>query len=122
EQATAFIRAGQEATRAKRWEAALAVADRGLKVVDPPAVKELAEWRSNVCVQWADEERKQGAINRAADVLAKARDTNPKDRDLVSGVVYLAQESVKMLDESKGPAAAAAQLARLRERFPDVKD
>jgi tetratricopeptide (TPR) repeat protein len=123
QQAYLFLRPAEALIKDGKWDAALAVAERGLHTVDAePARKKLLGWRAEVYLRRAQTEWKKGAFDRAAAVLVKGLEVAPADRDLGNAVLYLAQEWLKAADTSGGPQAAAAALAEMRRQFPAVKD
>jgi tetratricopeptide (TPR) repeat protein len=123
QQAYLFVRPAEALVKDRKWDAALAVAERGLQTVDTePARKKLRGWRADLYLRQAQTEWKKGAFDRAAAVLAKGLEVAPADRDLANAVLYLAKERLKAADASGGPPAAATALAELRRQFPAAKD
>lgn len=120
----AFIRFGEK-RRKEDWEAALLVADRGLKVAPEAERKKLLEWRTSVFrqrSQWLLEEEQGPDVDGSLQVLARAYDLDPADEDIIDGIAYHTQQALELLESKSGVEPMIKHYAAIVERFPRVKE
>jgi tetratricopeptide (TPR) repeat protein len=117
-----FLHEGEKRIKAEGWDAGLAVADRGLKVLSPAEGKALSKWRISVFRRWSQERLAQADADGSLKVLARAYALDPKDKEVVAGIAYHAQEALRKVEAKSGVAAAAAHFEALRKQFPEVAE
>jgi tetratricopeptide (TPR) repeat protein len=117
-----FIFHGEKRIKADGWDAGLAVADRGLKVLSPSEGKALSKWRISVFRHWSQERLDQADADGSLKVLARAYALDPKDKEAVAGIAYHTQEALRKVEDRSGVAAAVAHFKALRKQFPDVAE
>jgi tetratricopeptide (TPR) repeat protein len=118
--AAPFLRVASDLCDDKQWREAVAVIERGLKAVQNDSTAKLRAWLVQVHAQWAEAQRKDRNYDQGIDALAAMWKKTGEERAAREAIEYFAQESLREVEESGGPAAAAALLVRLRKEFPSV--
>ena len=120
----AFIRFGDK-RRKDDWEAALSVAERGLKAVPESEREALLEWRSGVFrqrSQWLLEEEQGPDAEGSLQVLARAYALDPRDEEIIAGIAYHTQQALSLLEKKSGVKGMSEHYAALRKQFPKVEE
>jgi hypothetical protein len=110
--------------KADGWDAGIAYADRGLKLLPEENAADLRRWRSGAYRQWSQEHLEGGDHDASLKVLAAGLAATPKDFDLLLGLEYHVHQALKTLS-TKDPEAAAAHFRAVAKAFPadrEVKD
>jgi tetratricopeptide (TPR) repeat protein len=116
-----YIRHGEKHLK-DGWEAGLAVADRGLRRLAAAEAKELIAWRSGLFRRWSQSLLEKGDVEGSLKVLARAYALDPKDKDVIAGIAYHAQEALRILEDRSGPAGLIAHYRALQTSFPAVDE
>jgi tetratricopeptide (TPR) repeat protein len=117
-----FSRYGEKCLR-ESWEAALAVARRGLKVLPEGEAPQLRAWRSGVFRRWSQWllDQKQGQdVAGSLKVLARGYALDPNDEAIMAGLAYHTQEALRILEARSGLKAVIEHYRALRKQFPKV--
>jgi tetratricopeptide (TPR) repeat protein len=120
-QARLFTNLGQEAVKAREWEKAISLAERGLKKVDPEPAKRLRSWRNGVYLRWSDAEEKAGHFEKAVAVLEQAMTADPAERDFPNNLGCLVRDGAKKLHDAGKRAEAKQTLLQMQKRFARCK-
>jgi tetratricopeptide (TPR) repeat protein len=113
--------AGAKHVKAEDWDAALAVVERGLKVLEGDEARKMKAWRSSVFRQWSQSLLKKKDADGSMKVLARAYALDPSDKEIHEGVEYHAQEALPMIEAKVGREAMVKHFQALRAQFPQVK-
>jgi tetratricopeptide (TPR) repeat protein len=119
-----FIRHGEQRHK-EDWEAALGVADRGLKALPATDRPALLKWRSGVFrrrSQWLLEPEQGPDVAGSMQVLARAHALDTGDESTIAGIAYHTQEALPLLERRSGVKAMSEHFAALRREFPRVKE
>lgn len=119
-----FIRHGDRCGR-DDWEAALAVAERGLKWLPEGEHKALRRWRVSVFRQRSQallESEPTPDVVGSLQVLGRAYALDPANDDLMAGIAYHTQEALAVLERGPGVKEMGKHFAALRREFPAVKE
>jgi tetratricopeptide (TPR) repeat protein len=103
--------------RAAGWEAGIAYADRGMKLLSEDKSAVLRWWRGSAYRQWSQEHLAKGDFDGSLKVLAAGLDVTSKDRDLTDGLDYHVHKALKVL-HAKDSEAAAAHFTAVSKQFP----
>jgi len=122
EEARLFEQRGEESIQTGHWDTAIALADRGLAMVDSAARKELQDWRVGAFLRQSNAALQAGDFKRAALVLETGLKLEPTDGRLKNNVAYLAQQWGQSINAKDGFAAAVDVLVELRKRFPQIDE
>jgi tetratricopeptide (TPR) repeat protein len=117
-----FVRLGDKQIKADCWEAGLAVAERGLKVLPPAEGKALTRWRTNVFRRWSKERLAMADVDGSMKVLARAYALDSADKEVVKGIAIHTEEALRKLEDKSGVEAAVTHFEALRKQFPDVPE
>lgn len=115
-----FQRHGEDLRSQQGWAAALAVVDRGLRVVSPAEAKKILEWRTSLFRRWSQDLLKKMDIAGSLNILAKAYALDPKDRDLADGIAYHTQAALAHYGHDKDLKRAIAHYQEIRRRVPEA--
>jgi tetratricopeptide (TPR) repeat protein len=91
-QAWVYVKPGEELINARKWHAAMLVAEEGLTKLDPAPRQELVTWRNNLYVRWVDSEIRAGQFHAAADALSRGFDVKTNDPRLGQMASYLGHQ------------------------------
>ncbi len=117
-----FMRLGEQRIKQRKtFEAGLAVAQRGLRLLPVKDCKELRQWQSTLFRRWSQDLLDKQDPDGSLKVLARAYALDPQDREIINGIAYHAQKSLQML-ESQGLPALVAHFRALRGQFPKVDE
>ncbi len=119
-----FIRHGEQRHK-DDWEAALAVAERGLKVLPEADRPALLKWRSGVFrrrSQWLLEAEQGPDVAGSMQVLARAYALDAGDESIIAGIAYHTQEALPLVERRSSVKAMSEHFAALRREFPKVKE
>lgn len=117
-----FERLGGRHVQAGEWDAALAVVDRGLRVVDKDEAKVLAAWRTKAYRLWSQDLLGKADFEGSLTVLGRAYDADPADREVHAGVAHHTHTALPAIEAKNGRDAMAAHFAELTRRFPKIKE
>lgn len=121
-EADLYQREGQKLTRAGRWEAAVALAGRGLKAVGDGPRKELTGYRNGLYLNWSNALAEKKQFEAALDVLTKGLAADPTDDRLRNNArVYALKQGEGLLAAGKDDDALAA-LRRAARAVPGAAD
>ena len=120
--AYAYIYPGEKLAQAQDWEAALELAATGLKTLPPVAQEKLHNWRNNVFNLWTITtiEKKDYAVT--ADILERAIEADPKERDFIRNLGFVIQEWLIATEAKEGLAAAEKLVSEIARRFGEIRD
>lgn len=110
--------------QAAGWEAGIAYADRGLKLLPANKAADLRRWRGSAYRQWSQEHIEKGNFDGSLKVLSAGLAATPKDNALRDGLQFHTLKALEVLHR-KDPAAAVAQFHAVGDAFPTdrgVKD
>jgi hypothetical protein len=113
--------AGAKHVQAEEWDAALAVVERGLKVLEGDEAKKMKVWRSKMFRQWSQTLLKKKDADGSMKALARAYALDPGDKEIHDGVEFHAQEALPIVESRDGREAMVKHFQALREQFPQVK-
>jgi tetratricopeptide (TPR) repeat protein len=74
-----YIHWGEKILKEKKWEDALALANRGLPKVNGKSREELKDWRNGLYIRWSEGFIKTADFEKALTILKQGLDTDPKD-------------------------------------------
>lgn len=117
-QSWVFSRQGEGKIKARDWDGALALADAGLRVVDPSARRRLERWRVNVVRRWSKSAIDAKKFALAMDVVEQGLKRTPKNYTLQRDLGYIAQEWTGNVAALEGDKSAQLLAVKLRKRFP----
>lgn len=117
-----FEIAGDEKLQKEEWEAGLAFAERGGKVLSEAEQARLKPWRSGVYRRWSQTLLEKNDYPGSLKVLAAGYKLDPKDGELHEGIAYHTQEALKLADAKDGLKEARAHYAAIKEQFPLAKE
>jgi tetratricopeptide (TPR) repeat protein len=120
-----FIGIGERRLKEGGWEAALAVAERGLRVLPEADARKVREWRGGVFrlwSQWFLDEKQGQDVEGSMKVLARAYALDENDKTVLAGLAYHTQEALRILDRKRGLKAMVEHYQALRKQFPRVDD
>jgi tetratricopeptide (TPR) repeat protein len=117
-----FVRHAEALIKDKSWDAGLAVADRGARLLPEDEVKKLLEWRSNVYRRWSQSLLEKGEVDESAKVLARAFAQNSEDKEIIAGIAFHTRETLLIADRKSGPAGTIEQFKAIRQQFPNLDD
>ena len=112
-QAWVFIAPAEKLVEHSKWEEALAVAEAGLKKIDPASRGNLQQWRADLFARWSGRELDQDRFEEAARVLRNGLQTFPEDERLRNNLGYVAQQWAWETYQRDGLAAARSVLLGL---------
>ena len=118
-QSWVFVLRGQQLVKAKNWEAALANAEEGLKVVDEKARKDLEKWKLSVLFSWSTELLDAKKYAEAIDVIELGLKSS-SDWRLAQRLRYVAQQWCRQESEANGASAGNLLISELIKRFPNT--
>lgn len=120
--AYAFEYLGWRLFREKGPEAALPLAERGLKLLAGKDATQLREWRSAVYRRWSQSLLDKKDIDGSLKVLGEAYKLDKADKEVHDGVAFHVQEALPLADKAGGVAAVTAHYQQAVKAFPDVAE
>jgi tetratricopeptide (TPR) repeat protein len=116
-----FQRHGDRHVKAREWEAAIGVVERGLMVLSPEQCRSLKAWRSDVFRWWSQVLLDEKDCDGSLKVLARAYALDPTDRAVIDGIGFHTHESLATIEAKDGREKMAAHFRVLRDQFPRVE-
>ena len=105
-------------SKAAKWEAAVAIAERGLKIVSEKPRKELTDTRNGVYLNWSNTHVKAKEYEKALEVLKKAMKADPKDDRFRNNSVAVYDSWAEPLMKKKDWAGAIKVYQKGLGQFP----
>eukprot|EP00913_Durusdinium_trenchii_P008797 g8263.t1 len=119
-QSRVFTRPGEKLAKSGKWSAAIALTNRGLKLVNRTAAAELNDYRVGLYLRWGNAELQRRRFDQATDALAKGFAAAPNNRKIVNNLSYVAREWTTSVYKKQGFAAALSVAGQLRKQFPKL--
>lgn len=120
--AYAYIYPGERLVKAKDWQAALELANTGLKTLPEIPQKELRNWRNTVYNRWIISTIDKKQYDISADILEQAMKADPKERDFTRNIGFVTQEWLLATKAKEGLPAAEKLILELATRFETIRD
>lgn len=116
-----FIVLGQRHLKENEWPKALAMVDRGIKVVSAADQKRLLDWRTSAYRHWSQTLLDKADPRGSLAVLTRAYAADPSDASIKDGITYHAQESLRLVEKTDGATKMVEHFNELCKAFPGVE-
>jgi tetratricopeptide (TPR) repeat protein len=105
-------------SKAAKWDAAVAFAERGLRKVAEKSRKELTDTRNGVYLNWSNAHVKAKEYEKALEVLRKATKADPEDGRFRNNAIAVYDSWAEPLMKKKDWAGAIKVYQKGLEQFP----